>query len=86
MCMNCVTSTEFLVANGAIAAAAVTHGARQIGASLGIIQMSSRAERKASAHMEDVAFIASLGLDPDAVLGPAPNEPSPPVMAPSLVE
>lgn len=86
MCINCVTSTEFLVVNGAIVAGAATHGARQIGAALGLIQMSSRAERKASAHMQDVAFIASLGLDPDTVLGPGPNEPSPPVMAPSLVE
>lgn len=86
MCMNCVTSTEFLVVNSAIVAGAATHGVRQLGASLGLIQMSTRAERKASAHMEDVAFIASLGLDPDAVLGPGPNEPSPPVMAPSLVE
>lgn len=86
MCLNCVSNTEFLVANGAIVAGAATHGVRQLGASLGLIQMSSRAERKASAHMEDVAFIASLGLDPDTVLGPGPNEPSPPVTAPSLVE
>lgn len=86
MCVNCVTSTEFLVVNSAIVAGAATHGVRRLGASLGLINLPSRAERKASAHMENVAFIASLGLDPDEVLGPGPTEPSPPVMAPSLVE
>lgn len=86
MCVQCVTNTEVLVVNGAVVAGAATHGLRQLGASLGLIQVSSRAERKVSAHMEDVAFIASLGLDPDAVLGPGPNEPSPSATVPSLVE
>jgi hypothetical protein len=86
MCVQCVTNTEFLVVNGAVATAAVTHGVRRVGASLGLIDTGTREERKASAHMEDVAFVASLGLDPDVVLGRGPEEPSPPVTSPSPVE
>jgi len=84
--MNCMTNTEFFVANGAVVAAAATQGARRFGMYVGWLSPNHLAEKKASAHMQNVAFVASLGLDPDVVLGPGPQEPSPVVTAPSLAE
>jgi hypothetical protein len=86
MCVQCLTNTEFLLANGAVAAAAATSGARRFGMYVGWLRPTYLAEKKASAHMQNVAFIASLGLDPDVVLGPGPQEPSPVVPAASLAE
>ena len=80
-----MTNAEFIVANGAVAAAAATQGARRIGVYLGWLSPTHLAEKKASAHMQNVAFVASLGLDPDVVLGPGPQEPSP-ATAPTLAE
>ena len=64
--MNCVSTADALAAEGLVAAVAARSAWWHVRARLG--WGGSRAERRAVAEAETVAFLAGLGLDPDRVL------------------
>lgn len=61
-----------LVINGVVVATAARTGWTRVRGLVGL--RPPRAERRRAAYADDVAFIASLGLDPGEVLGPPPEE------------
>ena len=75
MCVSCVSNADFLLVNGAVAAGAARAAFRRF-TTPRPVRAARAAERHARAEAENVAFVASLGLDPAKVLGPAPSEPA----------
>lgn len=74
MCVNCVTGYEALALNSV---AVVTAGSSLWA------RLTTRVPREVMqrrVHAENAALMRRLGLDPEAVLGPAPD-PAPPVAA-----
>ncbi|HET9443538.1 MAG TPA: hypothetical protein VFO65_09455 [Acidimicrobiales bacterium] len=73
MCISCVTTAEAVVVNGGglvVGALAVLRRSR-IPGPWG--RSRPRQERAADRRRDTAAFLSSLGLDPDAVLGPEPD-------------
>jgi hypothetical protein len=69
MCMSCVSQSDALFWNGAAIGTVVLGAAGRLRDSL--VGRSSQARRTA-ADRANRTFLASLGLDPDEVLGPTP--------------
>ncbi len=64
MCVNCFTNADFAVANGLVAAAAVTGQARHW-----LIRFDLVQPRRLERDMRTVAFLRGLDLDPSRILG-----------------
>ena len=73
MCVNCLGSAELAVMQGtavaAFARAGLVRGREWLTG-------TDPLERRLAAHRANAAFLASMGLDPNAVLGPAPTAPA----------
>lgn len=69
MCMGCFTGAEAVVTQGAVGVAFARSEFTRWHE-----QLTGRdpIERKRAAHEANAEFLASLGLDPDRVLGPPP--------------
>ena len=79
MCVNCVTSAE-AVAPGVAGATAAGNELRRI--VFDALRGRTAHERRRETWHANAAFIASLGLDPQEVLGPPPRpEPAPRAVA-----
>ena len=79
MCVNCVTSAESVVANSVIVAA-ISRGAWERARDL--LAGRSASQRRAEIWDANARFLASMGHEPEAVLGTRPVvEPGP---APAL--
>lgn len=79
MCWRYVSNTELFIFSGAFVSSAVQQGTRQMAYFLGFVSPEARTESKAKIYRENVAFMESLGVDPEVVLGPPPE----PVAAPA---
>jgi hypothetical protein len=73
VCANCVTTTEVVVAQAATATAfaraALVRGHD-------VLRGRDPMERRLAAYRANAEFLAGMGLDPDAVLGPPPDAPA----------
>jgi hypothetical protein len=72
VCANCVSNTEAVVAQAvtltALARAGLVRGRDRL-------RGQGRTERRLAAHRANAEFLAGMGLDPEAVLGPPPQAP-----------
>jgi hypothetical protein len=82
MCMNCLSGVELTIMQGT-AAAAFAHA--------GVVRLRERVTgtdpmvRRLAAHEANAAFLADMGLDPSAVLGPPPERATARAPAPAPV-
>ncbi len=74
MCANCVTTLDSIALNAVGIAALATHAKDRYV----LHRDPGRGQRAERIRRQNVAFIASMGLDPVAVLGPAHAKPSVP--------
>ena len=69
VCTNCVTGLEAAILASSGIAVSARDGWRRVRSGLA---GESRLERRQQIHRSNASFVASLGLDPEAVLGSAP--------------
>lgn len=69
MCMNCLTGVELTIMQGTAVAAFAKAGAVRLHER---VSGTDPMVRRLAAHEANAAFLAGMGLDPAAVLGPAP--------------
>jgi hypothetical protein len=87
MCMNCVSTADFLVTSGGLGAYALAKPGREALVALGVLPEADPLER----DVRTVAFLRRLDLDPDEILGAdvvaAADRwrPAPPVYRPSAL-
>jgi hypothetical protein len=74
VCANCYSNTEAVIAQAAtltaLARAGVVRGHD-------LLRGQGRMDRRLAAHRANAEFLAGMGLDPEAVLGPPPAEAAP---------
>ena len=72
MCANCFSNTEVVIAQAvtltALARAGLVRGHD-------LLRGQGRMDRRLAAHRANAEFLAGMGLDPEAVLGPPPHAP-----------
>ena len=70
MCINCFSSIDAMAVAGRGAAALASGGWQRV---VDRVQGRSRGERRQATWDDDAAFLASLGHDPEVLLGPPPE-------------
>jgi hypothetical protein len=72
VCANCFSQTEAVIAQ-AVTLTALGRAGLVRGHDL--LRGQGRMDRRLAAHRANAEFLAGMGLDPEAVLGPAPCAP-----------
>jgi hypothetical protein len=74
VCANCYSNTEAVIAQAvtltALARAGLVRGHD-------LLRGQGRMDRRLAAHRANAEFLAGMGLDPEAVLGPPPQDVAP---------